>query len=45
MDEKTDLQCIRVHQLEDTMIMYGVYNCDTLTDLINTVHKMHNTTT
>ena len=27
------------------MIMYGVYNSDTLTDLINTVHRMHNTTT
>ena len=27
------------------MIMYGVYNSDTLTALINTVHKMQNTTT
>ena len=44
MEKKTDLQCNRVHHLEDTMIMYGVYNSDTLTDLINTVHKMQNTT-
>ena len=27
------------------MIMYGVYNSDTLTALIDTVHKMQNTTT
>ena len=25
--------------------MYGIYNSDTLEKLINTVHKMHNTTT
>ena len=27
------------------MVMYGVYNSDTLEDLINTVHKLHNQTT
>ena len=27
------------------MIMYGVYNCDTLKDLIDTVHRMQNFTT
>ena len=27
------------------MIMYGVYNSDTLTDLIDTVHRMQNCTT
>ena len=26
------------------MVMYGVYNSDTLEDLINTVHKLHNKT-
>ena len=25
--------------------MYGVYNSDTLEDLVNTVHKLHNRTT
>ena len=45
MERKSDLQCNRVHHVEDTMIMYGVYNSDTLTDVINTVHRMHNTTT
>ena len=27
------------------MIMYGVYNSDTLSDLIDTVHRMQNFTT
>ena len=31
--------------MEDTMIMYGKYNSDSLMDLIETVHKMHNITT
>ena len=26
------------------MVMYGVYNSDTLEDLIDTVHKLHNRT-
>ena len=45
MSKKTDIQCNRIHHLEDTMIMYGVYNSDILTDLIDTVHKMQNFTT
>ena len=40
MNKKTDIQCNRIHHLEDTMIMYGVYNSDTLTDLIDTVHRI-----
>ena len=44
MEKKTDLQHNKIHHLEDTMIMYGIYNSDTLTELIKTVHKMHNTT-
>ena len=45
MDKKTNIQCNRLHHLEGTMIMYGVYNSDTLTDLIDTVHRMQNFTT
>ena len=45
MEKKTYLQQNQIHLLENTMIMYGVYNSDTLTALINTVHKMQNTTT
>ena len=45
MNKKTNIQHNRIHHLEDTVIMYGVYNSDTLTDLIDTVHKMQNFTT
>ena len=45
MDKKTNIQLNRIHHMEDTMIMYGVYNSDTLTDLIDTVHGMQNFTT
>ena len=45
MDKMTNMQHNRIHHLEDTMIMYGVYNSDTLTDLIDTVHRMQNFTT
>ena len=45
MERKTDLRQNKIHHFEDTMIMYHVYNSDTLTELIDTVHRMHNTTT
>ena len=45
MNKKTNVQHNRIHHLEDTMIMYSVYNSDTLTDLIDTVHRMQNFTT
>ena len=40
MDKKTNIQRNKMHHLEDTMIMYGVYNSNTLKDLIDTVHRM-----
>ena len=45
MNEKVDMERNRVYHLEDSMIMYGKYNSDTLMDLIETVNKMHNVTT
>ena len=44
MEKKTDIQHNKVHHLEDTMIMYCVYNSDTLTELIDRVHMMQNIT-
>ena len=35
----------RVYHLEDTIIMYGKYNSDTLMELIKTVHQIQNITT
>ena len=34
-----------MYHLEDTMIMYGKYNSDTLMALIDMVHQMQNVTT
>ena len=45
MENKADIQCNKIFHLEDSMVMYGIYNSDTLEDLINTVHKLHNQST
>ena len=45
MQKKIDLQWNKIFHLEDSMIMYGVYNSDTLEQLIQTVYRMHITTT
>ena len=45
MENKVDLQHNRVFHLGDSMIMYGIYNSDTLETLIDTVHRLHNQTT
>ena len=34
----------RIYHLEDTVIMYGKYNSNTLTNLIDMVHRMPNLT-
>ena len=31
-------------KLDDTLLMYGIYNAETLEKLIKIVHKIHNTT-
>ena len=45
MENKVDIQCNKIFHLEDSMVMYCIYNSDTLDDLINTVHKLHNQST
>ena len=35
---------IKLMQLENSMLMNGVYNAETLEKLITTVHNIHNTT-
>ena len=44
MDDKANIQHNKLMKLENSMLMYGVYNAETLEKLINTVHDMHNTT-
>ena len=43
MDSKTAIQCNKLMQLENSILMYGVYNVEMLEKLINTVHSVHNT--
>ena len=45
MEKKTDVQKNQIHHLEDTMIVYNIYNSDTLTALVRTVQNMQNVTT
>ena len=44
MDSKTTIQCNKLVQLENSMLMYGIYNTETLEKLIHTLHQIHNTT-
>ena len=44
MDSKTTIQCNKLMHLENTMLIYVVYNANTLEKLIDTVHQIHNTT-
>ena len=45
MENKVDLQHNKIIHFENSMVMYGIYNSETLEKLVDTVHKMHNTTT
>ena len=44
MNEKANIQHNKLMKLDDTMLMYGVYNAETLEKLITMVHNIHNTT-
>ena len=44
MDSKTTIQCNKLIQLENAMLMYAIYNAETLEKLIDAVHQIHNTT-
>ena len=43
MDSKTTIQHKKLIQLENSMLMYSIYNAETLEKLIDTVHQIHNT--
>ena len=44
MDNKATVQCNKLMQLENSMLMYGIYNVETFEKLIKTVHNIHNMT-
>ena len=41
MSNKTDIQRNKLMHLENTLVMYGVYNAEMLERLIKTVHTLH----
>ena len=45
MENKVDIQHNKIFHLEDSMVMYGIYNSDTLEALIDAVYRLHNQST
>ena len=44
MSNQADIQCNKLIKLDNTMLMYRIYNAETLEKLINTVQEIHNVT-
>ena len=44
MNNQADIQCNKLVKLDNTMLMYGIYNAETLEKLINMVQEVHNVT-
>ena len=44
MNSEAEFQCNKLLKLDNTMLMYGIYNAETLEKLINTVQELHNVT-
>ena len=44
MSNQADIQHNKLMKLDNTMLMYGIYNAETLEKLINTVQEIHNVT-
>ena len=39
MNDQVNMQCNKLMEIDDTMLMYGIYNTETLEKLIKTVHE------
>ena len=44
MDSKSTNQCNKLIHLKNSILLYDIYNADTLEQLISTVHCIHNIT-
>ena len=44
INDQVNTQCNKLMKLDNPMLMYGLYNAETLEKLIETVHEIHNTT-
>ena len=45
MERKVNLERNKVFNFEDLMVMYGIYNTETIEKLVNILENMHNKTT
>ena len=44
MNSEAEFQCNKLLKLDNTMLMYRIYNAETLEELIDTVQELHNVT-
>ena len=44
MNDEAEFQCNKLLKLDNTMLMYGIYNAEMLEKLINTVQELNNVT-
>ena len=44
MNSEAEFQCNKLLKLDNTMLVYGIYNAEMLEKLINTVRELHNIT-
>ena len=44
MNNEVNFQCNKLLELDNTMLMYVIYNAETLEKLINTFQDIHNVT-
>ena len=44
LSNQANIQHNKLMKLDNTMLIYGIYNAETLEKLINTVHEIHNVT-
>ena len=44
MSNQANIQHNKLMKLDNTLLMYGIYNAEMLEKLINTVHEIHNVT-
>ena len=44
INNQANVQHNKLMKLDNTMLMYGIYNAETLESLIKTVHEIHNAT-
>ena len=45
MEKQVNLERNKLFHLEDSMVMHGIYNAETIENFTNTINNIHNNTT